>query len=308
MEDTAQVSVPNRKIVSNETLRKRAIRRGKFKAANVWVKSVLIWLFCLMWFSPVLWMLSTSLKSSLSAVAEETPRWIPEHPTLENYATIFAPASGITVVGGILNSLYVAVATIALTLAVSIPAAYALSRLRFRGRQVVFWLYVVILAFPAILFLVPNFFIVHSLGMMNRFSALILPGLGATFGVFMLRQYMMGITRDLEDAAWIDGCSRFRFMVSIVVPFLKPAIVVLSLMTFITSWNNFLWPLLVMNSPEKLTLPIALIRFSAGWGDPYRGIGVLMAGAFVSTLPILVLFIAFYRYLMEGVTIGSVGK
>jgi len=112
----------------------------------------------------------------------------------------------------------------------------------------------------------------------------------------------------LEDAAAIDGCSHFRFMVTIVIPFVKPALVVLSLMTFIGSWNSFLWPLLVLNSPDKLTFPIALIRFTAGWGDPYRGIGTLMAGAFVSTLPTLILFIAFYRQLMDGVAIGSVGK
>ena len=250
----------------------------------------------------------TSLKNSMSAVVEKVPRWIPTEITFENYAHLFAPASGISVLEGIVNSLMVALITIVLTLVVSVPAAYALSRLKFRGRNVVFWSYVAILAFPAILFLVPNYFIVYFLNMMDSSSALIVPGLGATFGVFMLRQYMLGISRDLEDAAWIDGCSRLRFMFLVVVPFVRPAMVVLSLMTFIASWNNFLWPLLVLNSPDKFTLPIALLRFTAGWGDPFRGIGVLMAGAFVSTLPTLILFIAFYRYLMQGVALGSVGK
>lgn len=289
-------------------VKKEGITSARTKSLRRWLISVIVWIFGLVWFSPILWMLSTSFKNSMSATTEAVPHWIPKNISLENYKYLFAPASGISVLEGIANSFIVALLTIAFTIMICVPAAYALSRLRFRGRTVIFWSYVAILAFPGILFLVPNYFIVHALGMMDSFSALIVPGLGGTFGVFMLRQYMLGITRDLEDAAWIDGCSRLRFMVFIVVPFIKPALVVLTLMTFIGSWNSFLWPLLVLNSPEKLTLPIALVRFTAGWGDPFRGIGVLMAGAFLSTIPTLVLFIAFYRYLMEGVSIGSVGK
>ncbi len=281
---------------------------GLKQNTRTWILSVVVWAFCLLWFSPILWMLSTSFKKSIEAVTESVPRWIPENFTLENYSYLFAPASGVSVIKGIYNSLIVAAITIVLTILVCVPAAYALSRHRFRGRNAVFMSYVAILAFPAILFLVPNYFIVFALGMMDSFSALIIPGLGGTFGVFMLRQYMLGISRDLEDAAWIDGCSRLRFLVSVVVPFVKPALIVLSLMTFIASWNNFLWPLLVLNSPDKLTLPIALARLNVGWSDPFRGIGVLMAGAFVSTLPTLFIFVAFHKYLLEGVAIGSVGK
>jgi len=244
----------------------------------------------------------------MEATTEAVPSWFPSNATLQNYTFIFSPASGISVMEGIKNSVIIALFTIVFTVVLSVPAAYALSRLRFSGKMSVFWSYVAILAFPAILFLVPNFFIVHILGMMDSFSALIIPGLGGTFGVFMLRQFMMGISTDLEDAAWIDGCSKFRFLVMIVVPFVKPALIILTLMTFIGSWNNFLWPLLVMNSPDKLPLPVILARLNTGWGDPFRGIGVLMAGAFLSTLPTLAIFVGFHRYLMEGVSIGSVGK
>jgi multiple sugar transport system permease protein len=292
----------------NVQIRKKRRHLGLKNQEWIWVKSILVWVFCLLWFTPVIWMFITSLKDSQLAAAEKIPRWIPETISFENYKLLFAPASGISVLKGIQNSILVAVLSIAATLVICVPAAYALSRLEFRGKKFVLWAYIAILAFPGILFLVPNYFIVHALGMMDSFSALIVPGLGGTFGVFMLRQYMLGISRDLEDAAWIDGCSRFRFMISIVVPFVRPALIVLSLMTFIGSWNSFLWPLLVLNSPDKLTLPIALVRFTAGWGDPFRGIGVLMAGAFVSTLPTLILFIAFYRYLMDGVSMGAVGK
>jgi multiple sugar transport system permease protein len=272
--------------------------------------SVALWIFAAVWFSPILWMLSTSLKTTNEAITENPPRWIPSHITLENYQRLFAPASGIDVTRGIVNSLIVAILTILATLFISIPAAYALSRLHFKGRAAVFWSYVAILAFPGVLFLIPNYFIIYLLGVMDKFPALILPGLGGTFAVFLLRQYMVGLSRDLEDAAWMDGCSRLRFLVTIIVPMVRPTLLVLALMTFLGSWNSFLWPLLVLNSPAKLTLPIALVRFAPpnAFGDPFRGIGPLMAGAFVSVAPTLIIFVLFYRYLMQGISIGSLGK
>jgi len=252
-------------------------------------------------------MLSTSLKSTQIAITEDPPRLIPKEPTLENYKTVFSAASGISVMRGIINSIIVAVVSTILGLVIATPAAYALSRLNFKGRNAIFWSYVAILAFPGVLFLVPQYFIIHRLGLMDNFLALILPGLGSTFGVFLLRQYMLGIPRELEDAAWIDGCSRLRFLITVVIPYVKPALTTLALMSFLGSWNSFLWPLLVMNSPEKLTLPIALVRFSAGWGDPFRGIGPLMAGAFISVLPTLIIFVVFHKYLMQGISL-SVGE
>jgi multiple sugar transport system permease protein len=167
---------------------------------------------------------------------------------------------------------------------------------------------VAVLAFPGIIFLIPHYFIIYRLGLMDTLAALILPGLGGTFGVFLLRQYMLGIPRELEDAAWIDGCSKLRFLVTIVVPYIRPALIVLGLMSFLGYWNTFLWALLVLSSPEKFTLPIALVRFNAGWGDPYRGIGTLMAGAFIAVAPVLVIFVLFRKYLMQGIYLGSVGK
>jgi len=270
--------------------------------------TVLLWAFAALWFTPIFWMLSTSLKTTAVATTQTPPKWIPDNPTLDNYRTVMKPAGGIQITRATMNSFYVAgVSTIAV-LVVSVPAGYALSRLRFRGRNIIFWTYVAVLAFPPIIFLVPHFFIIQGMGLIDNFLGLILPGLGGTFGVFLLRQYMLDIPREMEDAAWIDGCSRFRFLISIVVPYVKPAMLVLGLMTFLGSWNNFLWPLLVMSSPRKFTLPIALVRFSAGWGDPYRGIGPLMAGAFFSVAPALIIFLIFHRYLMRGISLGSLGK
>ncbi len=273
------------------------------------IGSILLWVFAAFWFVPIFWMFVTSLKESNTATIEYPPRWIPNPATLNNYKRVVAPASGISVVRGIRNSLVVASITSFLGLVIATPAAYALARMRFTAQKAIFWLYIAILAFPGIIFLVPNFLIIHSLGLMNNFAALIFPTFGSSFGVFLLRQYMVGIPRELEDAAWIDGCSRLRFLVTIVIPYIKPALFVLALMTFLGSWNNFLWPLLVLQSPEKFTLPIALVRFAgAQWNDPYRGIGAMMAGSFISVAPTLLIFIVFNRYLMQGVYLGSVGK
>ncbi len=285
-------------------------RSTKIKRLKTISISIILWIVAAVWFSPIIWMLSTSLKKTEVAISEEVPNWIPKQITLENYQSIFSPTSGISIAKGLLNSLIVALISVVGGLFINTPAAYALSRLKFKGRSAVFWSYVAILAFPAVLFLIPNYFIIFKLGLMDKFSALILPGLGGSFGVFLLRQYMLGLSRDLEDAAWMDGCSRLRFLVTIVVPMVTPALIILSLMTFLASWNNFLWPLLVLNSPDKLTLPIVLVRFSpvGAFGDPFRGIGPLMAGAFISVLPTLIIFVVFYRYLMQGISIGSLGK
>ncbi len=285
-------------------------RSTKIKRLKTISISIILWIVAAVWFSPIIWMLSTSLKKTEVAISEEVPNWIPKQITLENYQSIFSPTSGISIAKGLLNSLIVALISVVGGLFINTPAAYALSRLKFKGQSAVFWSYVAILAFPAVLFLIPNYFIIFKLGLMDKFSALILPGLGGSFGVFLLRQYMLGLSRDLEDAAWMDGCSRLRFLVTIVVPMVTPALIILSLMTFLASWNNFLWPLLVLNSPDKLTLPIVLVRFSpvGAFGDPFRGIGPLMAGAFISVLPTLIIFVVFYRYLMQGISIGSLGK
>lgn len=279
--------------------RKRATKRILY--------SVLIWAMALVWFAPIIWMFVTSLKETGIAVVETPPRWIPEPVTLENYRLILSAASGgINVTLAFFNSVIVAVISTFAGLLVAIPAAYALARMRFRGQQLIFWTYVAVLAFPPVLFLVPNYFIIFRLNLINTFSALILPGLGGTFGVFLLRQYMLGIPRELEEVAWIDGCSKLRFLVSIGVPIIRPALVTLGLMSFLGSWNNFLWPLLVLTTSKKFTLPIALVRFTAGWGDPYRGIGPTMAAAFMSVGPALLIFVLFRRYLMRGISLGSV--
>lgn len=280
-------------------------RSSTSKAVLKVVRTVFIWLLAAVWFSPVLWMLSTSLKSSAVSTTETVPRWIPAEITLENYRIITAPVAGRSLLDAMVNSVVAAVLSVVLTLVVAVPAAYALARLKFVGRNAVFWSYVAVLAFPGALFLIPHYLMMLRMGLMDSVWALVIPGLGGTFAVFLLRQYMLAIPGELEDAAWVDGCSRLRFLVAIVVPLVRPALIILGLITFLGSWNNFLWPLLVLNNPESFTLPLGLVRFAAGWGDPFRGIGPTMAGAFLTVLPTLIVFVFFHRYLMQGISFGS---
>ncbi|MDK2839479.1 MAG: multiple sugar transport system permease protein, partial [Thermosipho sp. (in: thermotogales)] len=171
--------------------------------------SVFLWIFAAIWYVPIFWMFITSLKESTIATSEFPPQWIPKNITFDNYRRIFQSISGISVFRGILNSVIVAVVGTIAGLFIALLAGYALSRLKFKGRTAIFWTYVAVLAFPGIIFLIPHYFIIYRLGLMDSLSALILPSLGGTFGVFLLRQYMIGIPRELEDAAWIDGCSKF---------------------------------------------------------------------------------------------------
>jgi multiple sugar transport system permease protein len=264
--------------------------------------------FALLWYVPIFWMVSTSLKPSPLAT-KYPPRWIPDPVTGENYVSIATGAiRGVDVIGAFWRSLIVATVHALGVLLVATPAAYALSRFHFPGRTILFWTIVATLAFPPALFLVPNFLIIKWLGIMDTLTAVILPGIGGAFGVFLLRQFMLGIPRELEDAAWVDGCSRLRFLVFIVVPLVKPALVALGLISFLASWNNLIWPLLVLNDPAKMTLPVALARLMGYYDTFIREIGWIMSGAMLAVGTAIVIFVIFRKNIIQGVSLSGMGK
>ena len=269
--------------------------------------SALVCALALAWYSPVFWMLSTSLKPNMVATSYP-PRWIPNPLTLENYAAITGSVRGLNVLGAFWRSLIVATTSAVCTLLVATPAAYALARLRFPGRSLLFWSYVATLAFPPALFLVPTYLVIRALHLMDTLPAVILPGIGGAFGVFLLRQFMLGIPRELEEAAWVDGCSRMRFLLSIMLPLVRPALVTLGLMTFLSSWNSLIWPLLVLNDPAKLTLPVALARLMGAYDTFMREIGWVMAGAMLAVGPAILFFSLFHKAIIHGISLGWIGK
>ncbi len=245
---------------------------------------------------PLLWMLSTSFKVKSQVITLDI-RWIPHPFTWANYQyDLNNPL--LPVVQWFFNSLEVAgISTIAI-LVIDSLAAYAYSRMEFPGRNLIFSAMLVTLFVPGILFLVPNFVTIANLGLLNTYAGVILPGLAGVFGVFFLRQFFSSLPRELEEAAMLDGASRFQIYYRIILPLSRPALVTLGIISFVATWNDFLWPLLILNDNDKLTLPPGLSQLQSLYITQY---GQMMAGAVIVAVPVLLVYVALQRYIVRSV-------
>jgi multiple sugar transport system permease protein len=250
-----------------------------------------------LYLSPLLYMLVTSFKTS-SAAGSTDPQWIPGPATLEAYRHILTSTDS-PVMLWLLNSVLAATAHAVLVLVTATPAAYALARLEFRGRGVVFAAVVATLFVPPVILLVPNFLIVNELAWVDSLPAVIVPAAASAFGVFFLRQFFLTLPAELEEAAEIDGCNRWQIFVRVVLPLSRPALATLGLLAFLANWNDFLWPLYVLLSPESLTLPAGLANFQ---GANNVRFDLLMAGAVIASVPVLLLYLVAQRWVIEGVS------
>ena len=248
---------------------------------------------------PLLWMVSASFMATGEA-SSFPPAIVPHHPTLEHYRDLFGR---LDMGRYAFNSALVAVVTTICALAINASAGYAFAKLRFRGRDQTFRILAAGLAIPVQVAMLPLFLLVKSLGLVNNYGGVIVPGLASIFGIFLVRQYALAIPDDLLDAARIDGASEFRVFRSIVLPTIKPVLATLSLWTFLATWNDFMWPLIVLSDDRKYTLPVALAGLV---GEHAQDVELMMAGAVVTVLPVLTLFLFLQRYYVEGVTEGSV--
>ncbi len=245
---------------------------------------------------PLLWMLSTSFKPKAEWFLPQI-YWIPRTFTWDNYTNILNNAS-LPILRWFLNSFMVSsIVTVAILIIDSL-AGYAYARLEFRGKQVIFWLLLATLFLPGVMFLVPNFLTVASLGLLNSYAGVIIPGLAGVFGVFFMRQFFESIPRELEEAAYIDGANRVQTFFYVVLPLAKPALATLGIITFLGSWNDFLWPLLILKDRALLTLPPGLRTLQGAYTSEY---GQMMAGAVISSIPVLILYIFLQRYVVESV-------
>lgn len=244
---------------------------------------------------PFAWMISTSLKPP-NEVMLMPPKWIPSVIQWDNYKEAWgmAPFARYT-----LNSLIVTVFTTIGELITTILAAYAFSRISFYGRDVIFAVLLGTMMVPGEVLLIPNFVTLSNLGWIDQYEALIVPWLASIFAVFLLRQFFLGIPKELSYAAKIDGCSDFRFLWSIMVPLAKPALITIALLKAIGSWNAFLWPLIVTNSKEMRTLPVGLTSFSTEAGTIYE---LLMAASTMIILPMIILYLILQKYIIEGIS------
>lgn len=249
---------------------------------------------------PFAWMLSTSLKQP-GDVFIYPPQWIPQPVRWENYReTVTVMPFG----RFYLNSIIQAVAVTALQLLTASLAAFAFARLRFRGRDLLFLLYLATMMIPFPVTMIPNFIIMRYLNWIDTFRALILPPAFSAFSTFLLRQYFMSIPLEMDDAARVDGASSFRIWWQIILPLSGPALATLAIFTFLGQWNSFLWPLIVTNSEEMRTLPVGLAAFQGQYSVQWH---LLMAGSVIAVLPILVIYIAGQKWFVRGITLTGMG-
>jgi multiple sugar transport system permease protein len=260
----------------------------------------LLVLVALLWLFPFVWMISTALKANAEVFASP-PRLIGDQIQWGNFAAAwnYVPFGRF-----MLNGLLVGGIGTLLVLITSSSAAYAFSRLTFRGRDRLFLAYLGTLMVPQEVIVVPMFILMKNLGWVDSYRALILPWAFTAFGTFLLRQFFLTIPREMEDAARMDGASRFRILWNIILPMATPALAVLAVFTFINYWNSFLWPLIIVNSQEHATVPLGLNMFMGQFGNQWN---YLMAASTISILPSLLLVLATQRYLVEGIALTGVG-
>ena len=248
---------------------------------------------------PMIWMVSASLMPAGEATTYP-PRLFPREITFEHYRTVFA---GLNMRRYLVNSAGIALTVTVVSLFVNSMAGYAFAKLRFRGRDPLFRLLGAGLVIPVQVAMLPLFLLMKQLGLINTWWGVIIPTLASIFGIFLIRQYAVGIPDDLLDAARVDGASEFRIYRSVVLPVITPILATLAIWTFLTTWNDFMWPLIVLSDDAKYTLPVALANLS---GEHVQDTELMMAGSVVTVVPVLLVFLVLQRYYIQGVMAGSV--
>ena len=248
---------------------------------------------------PMLWMVSASLMPTGQATSYP-PRLFPRSLTLEHYRSVF---TGLNMGRYLVNSAAIAFTTTAISLIINSMAGYAFAKLRFRGRDRLFRLLSAGLVIPVQVAMLPLFLLMKELGLINTYWGVVIPTMASIFGIFLIRQYAFSIPDALLDAARMDGASEARIYVSVVMPVIMPILATLAIWTFLTTWNDFMWPLIVLSDDSKYTLPVALANLS---GEHVQDTELMMAGSVLTVLPVLLVFIFLQRFYIAGVMMGSV--
>jgi multiple sugar transport system permease protein len=248
---------------------------------------------------PLVWMISVSVMAPGEASTSPPPLF-PAAPTLDSYRALFTRGPIARNLG---NSLGLAIAATVLSLAFNVTAGYAFAKLRFAGRDLMWKLLLGAMLIPAQVAMIPLFLMLKQVGLVNSYAGVLVPSAASVFGIFLVRQYALGIPDELLEAARIDGAGEWRIFWSVVIPVLRPILVTLAIFAFLASWNDFLWPLIVLADDARQTLPVtiaALSREHAGDSE------LMMAGAVVTIVPVLAVVLALQRYYIQGLLSGSV--
>jgi multiple sugar transport system permease protein len=281
------------------TSTKPAVQEPGSRSRIPW-RAIFLGLLALLFLTPLLWMASTSLKST-AEVSQADLTFLPQDPTTEGYEKILG-APQTPVEQWFLNSMIAATGQTLLVLVVATMAAYALARLSFPGKRIITAVVLATLFVPPISLLIPNYVIVSNLGWLDSLTAVIVPGAAGAFGVFFLRQFFLSLPVELEEAALLDGASRWKIYLTIIVPLSRPALATLALLTFLANWNDFLWPLYVLFSPERLTIQPGLSTLQSAYTTDYA---TILAGGAIASIPVLILFLVSQRFVIEGIARGG---
>lgn len=249
--------------------------------------------------APLLWMIAASFMPTGEANMYP-PRLLPTAPTLDHYRELFARQH---LARYAFNSAMIALLVTGISLLINSMAGYAFAKFRFRGRDRVFRFLLGALVIPTQVAMLPLFLMLKQLGLINTYWGVIVPSAATIFGIFLVRQFAFSIPDSLLDAARIDGASEFRIYRSIVLPVIRPILVTLAIFTFMTAWNDFMWPLIVLTDSSMYTLPVALANLS---GEHVRDTELMMAGSVLTILPVMLMFVWLQRFYVAGVTAGSV--
>jgi multiple sugar transport system permease protein len=244
---------------------------------------------------PYVWMVISSIKP-IDEIQSYPPSFYVHHPTIAPYKELFYL---LPMARYLLNSFFVAAAVTLCNVFLCSLAGYAFAKHKFFGRDKIFLLLLSTIMIPYQVNLIPGFIIVKNLGWFNSFNALIIPNIAMAFGVFLCRQYIMSIPSDLIDAAKIDGCSEFTIYRLVILPLIKPVLATLAIFTFLSQWNSFVWPLIVIHTNSMRTVPLAVSVLDSQFGANFV---IVMAGATVVTLPVLIVFLSLQKYIIQGIT------
>ncbi|MDD3154369.1 MAG: carbohydrate ABC transporter permease [Victivallaceae bacterium] len=248
---------------------------------------------------PFTWMVLASLKR-LEEIGLES--WLPTVFQWQNYAEVFN-MKGILFGRWYWNSIFVASWVTFLQVFTSSMAAFSFSRLQWKGRDAVFLLYLSTMMLPGLVMMIPNYQNMISLGLVDSYAGLIIPAAFSAFGTFLMRQFMMSIPKSLDEAATIDGASKWQLYWTMILPLARPALVTLTIFTFLGNYNSMFWPLVMMNTPERYTLPIGMLAFDSSQGQQTN---LLMAAVTMSVVPMILVFVFMQKHLVKGIMLGGV--
>lgn len=273
-------------------------RRLRWPGWTTVIAYLLLIIWAILSLMPLYWMLSISFMNVVTLL-RMPPKLIPVPFTVSNYERLMVKSM---LPLWEYNSAFVAIINTAISLFVSSFYGYIFAKKTFPGRNLLFWVLIATLMVPFHVTIIPVFLMFRNFKMLNSYWALIVPGLFSAYGVFLMRQVMKTLPTELVEAAKIDGCREFGIYWRIMLPLAKPGLAVLGIFTFVGNWNDFFWPLVVINTPKMYTLPVGLPTLQAQWTD----YGLLMAGSALAALPTIVIFLAFQKYFLQGITVGAI--